>query len=193
MSEFSLLERQLSITSKEIAKESNNESILIALNAIRVAYNSNRINNDEKLYLKNYVNDTNLMIIDETILNKLDEGERIALLSVGKTHLMLPSERLELFRLRKRYKDEEKKSSSSVLIDAINNGICCVCGDEKSKSEGIFCTEGHFFCNEDLTAWVSSINAEKELDPDLFRKRKGRISCPQSVKMNGTNSVMCQA
>lgn len=196
MSEFSLLERQLSKNSQEIAKDihetNNHESILIALNAIRVAYYSNRINDDEKLYLKNYVKDSNI-IIDNSILNKLDEGERIALLSVSRaTNLMSSAERSELLRLRKRYREEEKQSSP-VLIDAVNNGICCVCGDEKAKYEGITCTEGHFFCNSDLTAWVSSINTEKELDPDLFRRRKGRINCPQSVNMNGINSVMCPA
>ena len=193
MSEFSLLERSLSQSSKDIANsnESNSESI-IALNAIRVAYYSNRINDDEKLYLKNYVKDTNIMIDDVSILNKLDEGERIALLSVARspTHLMT-SERLELIRLRKRYHKEVSSDDKKAVIDTVNNGICCVCGDEKSKSEGITCSEGHFFCNEDLTAWVSSINEEKELHPDLFRKRKGRICCPEAINMTGTNSVMC--
>ena len=149
-----LLERQLSQSSKEIANssKSSSESILIALNAIRVAYYSNRINDDEKVYLKNYVKDMNV-IIDDAILNKLDEGERIALLSVARNTSLMPSERLELLRLRKRYKEEvtsdDKKGKVENTIDAVNNGICCVCGDEKSKSEGITCTEGHFFCNDD--------------------------------------------
>ena len=196
------LGRQLSHSSRQIIEKSLNagDTVIHALNAIKVAYMSNRINDEEKATLKCFIRDRNVSI-SSSLSEKLTEGERACILSLNKSSDVKESFlEADYIRLKRRYRDDQKRDNhirlSSLIEDSLSllsspsttkvdsNGetqSCCVCGEDKPVSEGIKCCEGHFFCDDDLTAWVSAINDERENDPEKFRYRRGMITCPHAM------------
>jgi hypothetical protein len=211
-----LLGRQLSQSSREIIEtitlsDGGSDLIIYALNAIKVAYMSNRINDEEKSILKCYVKDRN-MVISKDLLEKLTEGERAYILSLNtnkESSFILD----DYIRLKRRYRDDEKKiplslletslsllslNSIKLVEDTNTNGgielcVCCVCGEDKPINDGIKCNQGHFFCSSDLTAWVSAINDEREYDPEKFRSRRGLINCPHAMTGTGGTVLPCSS
>lgn len=206
--------RQLSDSSREIIETiSSNEGsdiIIYALNAIKVAHISNRINDAEKAILKSFIKDRN-MSVSSDLLEKLTEGERACILSLNKTNRTEPFIEADYIRLKRRYRDEDKNlsllletaltlvPSTPSLATTVSSTVdlnqqiesCCVCGEDKHISQGIKCSRGHFFCNDCLTAWVSAINDERENDPEKFRSRRGMITCPHAMTDRGGSVLPC--
>ena len=192
MSEFnssSDLSRILSCGSQEVVRAISEdksgfideETLVFALQAIKLAFIATRINEDEKISLQRSM--VERAPFDPTIMAKLSRGERFALEEIDSSVFVRDCSDEEVASLQVEVTDL-KQEVEKIKAEPLNASIisstqmCSICFNEFPAQEGLCCENSHFQCSSCITLWCEVLNAQKESNSDLLRQREGLLKCP---------------
>ena len=187
-SENFTLSRMLSLQSQNIfslintqCKDLNEEDLVLALQAIKIAFISGRITDAEKTDLQNQM--AIRSSFDPLILSKLNKVERFALEQMfpakarGESEETMDVLSADVSLLNKEVNELKSKLSEAGPLPL----LCFICHNDSSELDGIECgnTDGfkHYQCNECLSLWTNVLNGQRITNFDLLKARQGLVKC----------------